>query len=74
MKTVRLKATFYLDVPVPDDPDYNAEFDLVENHCLGTGLPGRAFEALMARHDAAGTCWACAIGAELQIVPREVVP
>jgi hypothetical protein len=67
---VRLKATFYLDVEVPDDPNYNAEFDLVENHCLDTGLPGKALRELMAKHDALGTCWACASGAELRIVPN----
>ncbi len=56
---VRVKCVWFVDVEVPDDADYDPEFDLVENHCPGTGRVGVALEAAMADGRARGVCWAC---------------
>lgn len=59
MKKLRLRAVIEFDVEVPDDPEYNAVFDLTENHCIGTGIPGASITALMEKHEANHTCWGC---------------
>lgn len=64
MKLARIRYTFELDIPVRDDPDYDPRFDLDENHCLATGLPGGTFERMVEWFDHAGFCWACALNVE----------
>ncbi len=65
---VRVKCIWFVDVEVPDDPEYDAEFDLVENHCPGTGRVGAALDAAIAAGDASGFCWACNGQGECEIV------
>lgn len=73
-RTLYVKCTVVVPVEVPDDPAYNAQFDLVENHCPGTGLVGAALAALIEKHDAESTCWACSLDGECEIVPAPERP
>jgi len=65
---LRVRCTFEIDVDVPDDEDYDAIFDIEDNHCPGTGIVGAALERVMADHEETRTCWACALGGKCQIV------
>ena len=67
-KTIRVRCTFVLDVEVPDHPDYDAQFDIEENHCPGTGSVGAALEAAIAFGREHGICWACPSGGKNEIV------
>lgn len=66
---LRVRCTFYVDVEVPDDPDYDPVFDLEENNCPHTGRVGAALDEVMRRCEAASTCWACTLGGKCEIVP-----
>lgn len=68
MTTIMVRCTFTIPVEVPDDPDYDAGFDIDENHCPGTGRVGAALDAVMAKHAAASTCWACTLNGVCKIV------
>lgn len=59
MRLARMRYTFEMDIPIPDDPDYDAEFDIDENHCLGTGRPGLAFDRMRDWFADRNGCWAC---------------
>ncbi len=63
-----VECRFTIPVEVPDGPDYDAHFDIEENHCPGTGIVGSALDAHIKAHDAASTCWACALGGECKII------
>ena len=67
-RKVRVRCSFTVEVEVPDDPDYNAYFDLVENHCPATGRVGQAFEEAYAANRKTSTCWACALDGECRII------
>lgn len=70
---VKVRCTYVIEVEVPDDPDYDVYFDLVENHCPGTGIVGAALEHHMDQCHHASTCWACALDGECELVdqPKE---
>lgn len=66
-RTVTVEVTFRIDVQVPDDPEYDAEWDLEENHCAGTGRVGAAFDEHYRKHEAG--CWSCGLkGTKVKIV------
>lgn len=67
-RKVKVRCSFVVEVEVPDDPDYDAQFDLEENHCPGTGVVGAAFDRAYLKGNAAGTCWACALSGKNEIV------
>lgn len=74
---VKVKCTWTVEVEVPDDPEYDARFDLVENHCPGTGLVGAALDKAMREARAASVCWACNGDGKCEIVaglPAEPSP
>lgn len=68
MAKIKVKCTFYVEVDVPDAPDYNASFDIESNHCPVTGIVGAAVDAVTTAASAAGTCWMCALGGTCEIV------
>lgn len=68
MAKIKVKCTFYVEVDVPDAPDYNASFDIEENHCPGTGVVGAAVDKAIVAAKADGTCWACGLGGTCEIV------
>lgn len=68
-KTIVVRCTIDVPVEIPDSEDYDAYFDIEENHCPGTGLVGSAIEALMERHHETNTCWACAVNGKCEIIP-----
>lgn len=69
MTTVRVRCTFEIDVPVPDDwDDEMIHFDIEENHCPGTGLVGGALEDAIEDGDKRGLCWACARSGKNEIL------
>lgn len=68
MAKVHVLCSYVLEVEVPDDPEYDAHFDLVENHCPGTGRVGSALDAVMDRCDESRTCWACTLGGACEIL------
>jgi len=72
VKTIHIRCTFVIPVEVPDDPEYNATFDIEENHCPATGLVGRAIDRHIEKCDEAGVCWACTLGGTNEIVEPEV--
>lgn len=69
-RTIIVKCTLEVPVEVPDTEEYAGieTFDIEENHCPGTGLVGAAIDALIKKHDAQGTCWACAVKGECEIL------
>jgi hypothetical protein len=67
-RTVHVRCTFTIPVEVPDSSDYDAVFDIEENHCPGTGLVGQAIEEHVERCDEQGICWACQLGGTNEIV------
>jgi hypothetical protein len=68
MGLVKVRCTFVIEVEIPDDPDYNVEFDLVENHCPGTGIVGAALEKYMKACEERSVCWACGLDGECELV------
>lgn len=57
-----VECTVVLSVPLPDDADYDPQFDIEENHCPGTGIVGVALDAAIADGNRRGVCWACPTG------------
>ena len=55
-RTIHVRCTFVVPVEVPDNPSYDAVFDIEENHCPGTGRVGAAFRRYMDECDEVGTC------------------
>ena len=68
MKKIQVKVTFTIPVEVPDDEDYDASFDIEENHCPGTGLVGMAIDKAIEEGNKNGICWACKLGGKNEIV------
>lgn len=66
MRTVKVRCSFELTVEIPDDA--NAEFMIEENGCPATGVVGAALRLLISKHEAAGTCWACAANGKNEII------
>jgi hypothetical protein len=66
-RKVKVRCTFVIEVEVPDRPDYDAQWDLEENHCAGTGSTGAAFDEVYKQQEKNG-CWACALHCENKIV------
>lgn len=57
---VLVRCTVELWVKVPEDWDDDMiHFDLVENHCPGTGTVGGAFDREIRECDDKGICWGC---------------
>ncbi|MHB9004520.1 MAG: hypothetical protein ACYC6C_10740 [Coriobacteriia bacterium] len=67
-RRIKVRCSFVVDVEVPDDPDYDAHFDIEGNHCPGTGVVGAAFDQAYAKAHAGGTCWACALQGKNEII------
>lgn len=63
---VNVKCTFTIPVEVPDNLD--AKFEIEDNSCPGTRLVGGALSAHIEKHQAASTCWACALGGKCEII------
>ena len=70
-RIIQVRCTYVLPVEVPDASDYDAYFDIEENHCPGTGLVGAALEEHMKSHEKRSTCWACALGGTCEIVGNQ---
>lgn len=71
MRTIHVKCTFVVPIQVGDDyynDEFTEEFDLVENHCPGTGLVGVAIDKLMKECDKNHVCWACSVNGKCEIV------
>jgi len=64
---IKVRCSYTIEVEVPDDADYDAQFDIEENHCPGTGIVGAALDAHRAQCDSRGVCWACALGGTSEI-------
>ncbi len=62
---IKVLCLYVVEVEVPDDPEYDAPFDIEENHCPGTGLVGVALEEQIHRCDKKGVCWACPHGSNI---------
>jgi hypothetical protein len=77
-RKVKVRCTFTIVVDVPvwatEESEYNPYFDLEENHCPGTGIVGSALDAHIARHEAASTCWACALQGKNEILEIDGEP
>ena len=67
-KTIMVQCSFTIPVEVPDNDDYDAFFDIEENHCPGTGIVGGALMEHIKKHDESNTCWACALNGKNEIV------
>lgn len=64
MKKIKVLCSYVLEIEVPEDEEdgYDAEFDIEENHCPGTGRVGAALKERMEACDKSSTCWACPEG------------
>jgi hypothetical protein len=67
-RRIYVKCTLIVPVDVPDDPEYDAHFDIEENHCPGTGRVGGAINEVMAQAVAEHWCWACQFDGTNEIV------
>jgi hypothetical protein len=65
---VQVQCQFTIEVDAPDDPEYDARFDIEDNHCPGTGVVWTALSRHMDECEAAHICWACALGGKNKIV------
>lgn len=72
MARIKVRCSYLLEIDVPDDPEYDAVFDIEENHCPGTGIVGAAFEKVRAECDAKRICWACRLQGENKIIVNKV--
>jgi hypothetical protein len=66
MATVRVRCSFEIDVEVPAVD--NLDFDIEDNGCPATGVVGAALRRHIEKHEADGTCWACALQGKNEIV------
>ncbi len=65
---INVKVTFVIPVEIPDDPEYDAIFDIEDNHCAGTGRVGTAIDKLIKECDEKRICWGCNVKSECEIV------
>ncbi|HOA00874.1 MAG TPA: hypothetical protein PKI27_01050 [Dermatophilaceae bacterium] len=65
---VKVRCSYTIEVEVPDDVDYDVQFDIEENHCPGTGVVGAALDAHREACDAKHVCWACMLGGKNEVV------
>ena len=65
-----VKCSYIVPVEIPDDDGYDEDFDIVENHCPGTGRVGQVFYEVMEYCDEDSTCWACLLLGENEIVEK----
>jgi hypothetical protein len=70
---VKVECRFVIEVEI-DMPIEELEFYVEENSCPGTGRVGSALEEHMAAHEAASTCWACALQGENKILEIDGKP
>lgn len=68
MRVAIVKIELALPVVIGSDPEYDAKFDIEENHCPGTGRVGAALDAIRDDFDKNSVCWACALGGENEIL------
>ncbi len=68
MKKILVKCTLYVPIEVPEDKDYNENFDIEENHCPGTGIVGAAIDELITWGEENGFCWACKVKGKCEII------
>ena len=66
-----IKVTLYVPVDLPDDEDYNASYDIEENHCPGTGIVGAAIQKMIDECEEKSTCWACSLNGTNEIIEHE---
>lgn len=71
-KTILVRCTVDVPVQVPDNEEYDVNFDIEENHCPGTGLVGAAIDALIKKHDEESTCWACSLNGSNTIIDYDL--
>lgn len=67
-RTIYVRCTFTIPVEVPVDPEYNAKFDIEENHCPGTGRVVAALDKLREQFDSESVCWACNLDGKNEII------
>jgi hypothetical protein len=69
MPIIKVKCTLFVDVEVPDDPEYDVRSDIEERHCPGTGIVGSALKKKIEDYEDRGFCWGCP--GENEIVDEE---
>lgn len=67
-RKIKVRCTYEIEVEVPDNPSYDAHWDIEENHCPGTGIVGAAFDAHFKACEAKQVCWACTLKGSNEIV------
>lgn len=67
---ILVKCTFEIPVEVDDydNPDYNIDFDIMENHCPGTSHVGAAFDERYEKATKEHFCWACGLKGTSEII------
>lgn len=66
MRKLLVECKFIVPVEVPDS--YDAEFNIEENSCPGTGLVWLSLKQLIEHHQQNHTCWACALQGTNKII------
>lgn len=56
---INVKVTLIVPIEIPDYADYDASFDIEENHCPGTGIVGAAIDKVIEEAEQKSVCWAC---------------
>ena len=73
-KRAKVRCTFVIDVDFLDTiSDEGIEFMVEENGCPGTGMVGAALKKIIERGKANGTCWACALDGENELLSITLV-
>lgn len=73
-KRIKVLCMWVLEVEIPtaeENPDYDAEFDIEENHCPATGRVGVALEEIFHKSDEAGVCPMCPGGTNIILTEEQ---
>lgn len=73
MTRILVQCTFEIEVDWQDEW-VSPYFQLEENGCPGTGAIHAALSKRMEAHEAASTCWACALNGKNKILSVTEIP
>jgi len=68
MKFARIKVELELDVPYDGWDDDGIRFDVNENSCIGTGMPGMVMDKMQEWGMDTNSCWGCIIQKDMQLL------
>ena len=68
MRKILVECKLFVEVEIPNDAEYDMQFDIEENHCPGTGIVGAAITKMIEECDEKSVCSACNFQGENKII------